>query len=443
MPLDLVYAVQDALEVRDRAKIVTLLSDVHSADLADLLESVSREERQELVRILGDDLDSESLSYLDEGVLAEVIEELEPVGLAKSLSEMDSDDAVEVLEELDEEVRHRIISELPQGYRTLIEESLTFPEESAGRLMQRETVAVPSSWSVGETIDFMRSSEQLPDDFYDIYIVDPKHRPLGWVPVSRVLRTRRPVKLTDIIEEEMRTIPVEMNQEDVAYLFRQYGLYSAPVLDDAGRIVGIITLDDVVHIIDEEAEDDIMKMGGVSETDIFSDVKDTTKARFSWLVVNLLTAILASAVIGIFEGTIDQVVALAVLMPIVASMGGNAGTQTLTVAVRALAMKDLTAANAKRFVGKEVLVGAINGLLFAILSGLVAWIWFSAPGIGLVIAAAMVINMLVAGLSGTLIPIGLEKIGVDPAVASSVFLTTVTDVVGFFAFLGLAAVLLL
>ena len=443
LALDIVYAVQDALEAGESDVVRGLIEELHAADLADLLESLSGDERKALVHALGNELDTESLSYLDESVLNDVIEELEPKSLAKSLSELDSDDAVEVLEELDEEVRHRIISALPQAYRALIEESLTFPENSAGRLMQRELVVVPTSWTVGETIDYMRVSDQLPDDFYDLYIVDPKHCPVGWVPVSRVLRTRRPVRLSEIMEEDMKTIAVDMDQEDVAYVFRQYGLYSAPVLDDAGRLVGVITLDDVVHIIDEEAEEDIMKLGGVSETDIFSDLKDTAKARGSWLVVNLFTAIIASAVISLFEATIEQVVALAVLMPIVASMGGNAGTQTLTVAVRAIAMKDLSPANANRFIGKEVLVGAINGVLFAVLTGALAWLWFDSPAIGIIIGAAMIINMIVAGLSGTLIPLGLEKVGVDPAVASTVFLTTVTDVIGFFAFLGLAAAFLL
>ncbi len=443
LSIDLVFAVQEALERDESETVRTLVEDVHSADLADLLESLGREERLAFVRIMGNRLDTEALSYLDDSVLADVIGELEPKKLAQSLTELDSDDAVEVLDELDEEVRHRIISALPQAYRTLIEESLTFPEDSAGRLMQREVVVVPASWTVGETIDYMRAAEQLPDDFYDLYIVDPKHRPLGWTPLSRVLRTRRPVKLAELMEEDMKTIPVDMDQEEVAYVFRQYGLFSAPVLDDAGRIVGVITVDDVVHIIDEEAEEDLMKLGGVSEIDLFSDFKNTTRARGSWLVVNLFTAIVASMVIGLFEATIEQIVALAVLMPIVASMGGNAGTQTLTVAVRAIAMKDLTAANARRFIGKEVLVGLINGLVFAVLTGAVAWLWFSSPAIGAIIAAAMVINMLVAGLSGTLIPLGLERVGVDPAVASSVFLTTVTDVIGFFAFLGLAALFLL
>ena len=424
LPLDIVYAVQDALEAGETAVVRGLIEDLHSADLADLLESLGGDERKALVHALGNEIDTEALSYLDESVLNDIIEELEPKNLAKSLSELDSDDAVEVLEELDEDVRHRIISALPQAYRALIEESLTFPENSAGRLMQRELAVVPTTWTVGETIDFMRASDQLPDDFYDLYIVDPKHNPVGWVPVSRVLRTRRPVDLTEIMEEDMKTIMVDMDQEDVAYVFRQYGLYSAPVLDNAGRLVGTITLDDVVHIIDEEAEEDIMKLGGVSETDIFSDLKDTAKARGSWLVVNLITAIIASAVIGLFEATIEQIVALAVLMPIVASMGGNAGTQTLTVAVRAIAMKDLSAANAKRFIGKEVLVGVINGVLFAVLAGAVAWLWFGSQAIGVIIGAAMIINMIVAGLSGTLIPLSLERFGVDPAVASSVLRST-------------------
>jgi magnesium transporter len=304
-------------------------------------------------------------------------------------------------------------------------------------------VVIPSAWSVGETIDFMRKSKTLPDDFYDLFIVNPKHRPIGMVPLSRVLRTRRPVRLTKIMDTEMKLIPLTMDQEDVAYTFRQYGLVSAPVVDDAGRLVGVITVDDVINVIDEEAEDDLMKLAGVGETDLYSAFWSTTRSRSAWLVVNLGTAILASLVIGLFEDTIERLVALAVLMPIVASMGGNAGTQTLTVAVRALAMKDLTAAHAWRFVRKEVTVGIVNGVLFAILTGLIAWFWFDQPEIGLVIGAAMIVNMVVAGLSGTLIPLGLERVGVDPAIASTVFLTTVTDVIGFFAFLGLAAVFLL
>jgi magnesium transporter len=296
---------------------------------------------------------------------------------------------------------------------------------------------------VGETIDYMRAAKDLPDDFYDLYIVDPKHQPIGYVPLSRAMRARRPVKLTEIMNEDMKTVPITMDQEEVAYLFRQYGLVSAPVVDDAGRLVGVVTVDDVVHIIDEEAEEDLLKLAGVQETDLYSAVLDTTKARFTWLLINLFTAVAASVVIGFFEGTLQQIVALAVLMPIVASMGGNAGTQTLTVAVRAIAMRDLSAGNALRFVGKELLVGLANGVMFAAVAGAVAWFWFDQPMIGVIIAAAMLINLVAAALSGALVPLGLEKVGIDPAVASSVVLTTVTDVIGFLAFLGLATLFLL
>ncbi len=443
LSVELVFAVQEALAEERVAQVEELVGELHEADAADLLESLNREDRKLLVELLGATFDPEILPYLDESVREEVIEWLGPTGLARAVSELDSDDAVEVFEDLDEEFQHRILSQLPQAHRVVLEEGLSYPEDSAGRLMQREFVVVPSAWTVGETIDYMRAAKDLPDDFYDIYIVNPKHHPIGFLPLSRIMRTRRHVRLTEFMESDMKVIPLTMDQEDVAYLFRQYGLVSAPVVDEPGRLLGVITVDDVVHIIDEEAGDDIMKLGGVSEPDLYSAVLDTTKSRFAWLVVNLLTAILASAVIGIFDATIEQIVALAVLMPIVASMGGNAGTQTLTVAVRSLAMKDLTEANATRFIGKELLIGSINGILFAVLAGGVTWLWFESQALGAVIAAAMVINMVVAGLSGTLIPLGLEKVGVDPAIASSVFLTTVTDVIGFFAFLGLAAAFLL
>ncbi len=440
---EFVYEVEDALEVGDAERVTELLQPLHAADLADLLEYLTRHERRDAIEILGAGLEPEVLAFLDPAVREKALEQLGPRGLARVLSALDSDDAVEIFEDLDEEFQSRILASLPMAYRTLLEESLSYPEDSAGRLMQRELVAVPSAWTVGETIDHMRKSEDLPDDFYDLFIVNPKHRPIGTIPLSRVLRSRRPVRLTEIMDTDLHLLPVEMDQEDVAYQFRQYGLVSAPVVDEAGRLVGVITVDDVVHVIDEEAEEDIMKLGGVTETDLYSAALDTAKARFSWLVVNLLTAILASLVIGLFQKSIEKAVALAVLMPIVASMGGNAGTQTLTVAVRSLAMKDLTAANALRFIGKELLVGAFNGLAFAVLTGTVAWLWFDSPGLGLLMAAAMIVNMLVAGLSGTLIPLGLERLGIDPAIASSVFLTTVTDVIGFFAFLGLAALFLL
>ncbi len=440
---ELIHTIEDALEAGRGDEVLAIATELHEADLADLLESLTHDERRQMIEMLGGAFDPEVLPYLDAAVREEVIDQLGPQRLARLLSALHSDDAVEVFADLDEEFQHRILTALPQAYRHILEESLSYPEDSAGRIMQREVVVIPSAWTLGETIDYMRAAEDLPDDFYDLYIVNPKHHPIGFIPLSRALRTRRPVRLTEIMESDMKVIPLTMDQEEVAYLFHQYGLVSAPVVDDAGRLVGVITVDDVVDVIHEEAEEDIMKLAGVTEGDLYSAMMDTTRARFPWLVVNLATAIAASAVIGLFEATIEQIVALAVLMPIVASMGGNAGTQTLTVAVRALAMKDLTEANTARFVGKEILIGAANGVLFAVLAGLVAWLWFAWPALGLVIAAAMVVNMIVAGFSGTLVPIGLERLGADPAIASSVFVTTVTDVVGFFAFLGLAAAFLL
>ena len=434
---------RQALATSDVQRVESIVENEHAADVAHLLEQLDGDERRLFIEITRHILDPETLSHLDEAVRAEVLEYLTPKEVAAAVVELHSDDAVDILEDLDEEQKRQILESIPPEERALIEEGLTFPEESAGRLMQRELVAVPSYWTVGETIDFLRASGDLPDDFYDLFLVDPAHKPVGAVPLSRAIRNRRNVKLEDIMETDLRTIPAETDQEEVAYMFRQYGLVSAPVVDSAGRLVGVVTVDDVVHVIDEEAEDDLMKLGGVKEDDLYRAAIDTTRSRFSWLVINLVTAILASFVISIFESTIERVVALAVLMPIVASMGGNAGTQTLTVAVRALAMRDLTEANAWRFVGKEVMVGSFNGILFALLAGVVAGFWFENLQIGFVIGAAMVVNMVVAGLAGTLIPLGLDRLKIDPAVASGVFLTTVTDVIGFLAFLGLATLFLL
>ena len=442
LPPDLVREVRDALADGQVGAVEEIMLPLHPADQADVIEYLDSDERLLLIDVLGSAIDPEVLAELDPGLREEAIDQLGPHDFVRVLSALDSDDAVEIFEDLDDEVQNRLLTALPRAYRQLIEESLSYPEDSAGRLMQREFVAVPAAWTVGQTIDFMRGAEELPDDFYDLFVVNPKHKPVGAIPLSRVLRSRRPQRLTEIMDTDLKPVALEMDQEDVAYTFRQYRLVSAPVTDESGRLVGVITVDDVVDVIDEEAEEDIMKLGGVGEADLYSAALDTTKSRFPWLVVNLLTAILASLVIGLFEGTIEQLVALAVLMPIVASMGGNAGTQTLTVAVRSIAMKDLTAANALRFVWRELLVGGSNGVLFAVLTGVIAWLWFADPWLGLVIGVAMIVNMVVAGLSGTVIPLGLERLGVDPAIASSVFLTTVTDVVGFFAFLGLAALFL-
>ncbi|MBL4691362.1 MAG: magnesium transporter [Rhodospirillales bacterium] len=440
-----------ALAAADAGRVRALVQPLHHADAADLLEHLSPEDRVLVIDILGPDFDPEILSELDETVRDEVVDSLGLENVAAAVRELDSDDALEVVEELDEDEQQKVLDAIPPADRTIIEEGLSYPEDSAGRLMQREVVTVPSYWNVGETIDFLRESadregdtfvDHLPDQFYDLFVVDPAYKAIGKIPLSRLLCTGRPAAVTDIMETDMKILPVSMDQEDVAYVFRQRDLVSAPVVDDSGRLVGAITIDDVVDVIHEEHEEDIMRLGGVKEDDLYDATVATTQARFLWLLVNLGTAILASIVIGLFDATLEQMVALAVLMPIVASMGGNAGTQTLTVAVRALAMKDLTPTNAARVIRKEALVGMFNGVLFAVLIGVVAWVWFGSPALGVVIGLAMIVNMFVAGLAGTTIPLALNRIGVDPAIASSVFLTMITDVVGFSVFLGLAALFL-
>lgn len=445
---DLEAVVIEALDAGDSVRVHEIIDELHYADLADLIERLSKDDRDALVNTIGEELDPEVLSELDETIREHVFELIGDQQVADAIAEVDSDDAVMMLEEMDEDRQKQVLEQIPDEDRTLIEESLSYPEDSAGRLMQREVVTVPNHWNVGQCIDFMRrmadgDEDELPSIFYDIFVVDARHHPVGAISLSNVLRTRRQVPVTDMMAEDMHVMDVMTDQEDVAFLFRQRDLVSAPVIDQDGRLVGAITIDDVVDVIHEEHEEDIMRLGGVSEDDLYQAAITTTRARFSWLVVNLLTAILASAVIGLFDATIQQAVALAVLMPIVASMGGNAGTQTLTVTVRALSTKELTSANAARVITKEVIVGCFNGVVFAILSGLVVWFWFESQMLGVVIASAMVINMIIAGFAGTTIPIMLERAGADPAIASSVFLTTVTDVVGFFAFLGLAALILL
>ncbi|NQV46777.1 MAG: magnesium transporter [Rhodospirillaceae bacterium] len=443
--------VVDAIDDGNLDRARELVEQLHNADVADLLEHLHTDDRNALIDALHGDLDPVIFSELNETVRDELVDYLGVEYVAAAVTELEIDDAVQVVEELDDDEKQQVLDAISAGDRTLIEEGLSFPEDSAGRLMQREVVTVPEFWTVGETIDFLRNhaddmdgeGASLPDLFYDIFVVDPSHKPLGSISLSRLLRARRPVKVSELMATEMKLIPAEQDQEDVAFLFRQRDLVSAPVIDSGGRLVGVITVDDVVDVIHEEHEEDIMRMGGVREDDLYDAAIDTTRARFSWLLINLITAILASAIIGLFEATIDQIVALAVLMPIVASMGGNAGTQTLTVAVRALAMKELTPTNALRVIGKELLVGCFNGIMFAVLTGAVAWFWFDSQTLGLVIGMAMVINMIVAGLAGTTIPLLLERNGIDPAVASSVFLTTITDVVGFAVFLGLAALMLL
>lgn len=428
-----------ALDSDDGAAILEIVAPLHPAEIADLIEMLRGPMRTQLVELLRPSFDPEVLAELDEIVRDEVAEQLGTETLAKAIAALDSDDALNLISTLEETKQRRVLHAISFALRSMLEEGLAFPEESAGRLMQREFVVVPAFWTVGEVIDFLRESEDLPDDFYDVFVVDPRHRLIGYVALNRVLRAKRPTRVRDILIDEFVSVPVNMDQEEVAYVFAQQNLVSAPVVDDSERLIGVITIDDIVDVIHQEAEEDIMRLGGVQEDDLYAAVLDTGKSRFMWLFVNLITAVLASIVIGLFQGTIEQVVMLAVLMPIAASMGGNAGTQTLTVAVRAIAMKELTMTNAFRVLSKEILVGTFNGLLFAAIIGVIAWIWSGNVGIGAVMAVAMVITMIVAGLAGAAIPLGLSRTRFDPAIASGVFLTTITDVVAFLAFLGLGA----
>ncbi|MFQ5973723.1 MAG: magnesium transporter [Alphaproteobacteria bacterium] len=440
----LVSRVDDALEAGRMDDLGALVAPLHAAELADLFEELSSERRVQLLEFLRGSLEAQVLTHLDETVRDEVLEHLDSAEVATAIGELAPDDAVEVIEDLEEDERREVLEKLSPSDRALLEQALAWPEDSAGRLMQRELVTVPPDWTVGDTIDYMRArAAHLPRDFYDIFAVDMEGRPVGVVPLSRLARNRRPVRIRDIMHPDLKPVPLDMDQEDVAFLFHQYGLISAPVIDKQGRLVGVITADDIVQVIQDEAEEDLLAMGGLREDDFYSAVVDATRTRFSWLLANLGTAIVASIVIGFFDAAIEKAVALAILMPIVASMGGNAGTQTLTVAVRALATKELTAANALRIVGKETLIGGINGIVFAILVGFVAWGWFGDLGIGAIIGLAMIINLVVAGFAGVIIPLVLDRLRVDPAVGSTVVLTTVTDVVGFLSFLGLAALVLL
>jgi magnesium transporter len=441
-----ISAILYAVDIEDRAQLTKLMEPLHAADIADLLEQINAFDRARLIRLYDREFDGEILSELDESIREEVIGVLKPTVLADAVRELDSDDVVDLIEDLEEAQQEAILDALEDSDRALVEQAMSFPEYSAGRLMQREVVMAPEHWTVGEAIDRLRSAEEkdLPSQFYHIVLVDPRLHPVGNVTLGKLMRSRREVKLTDLVEDTFRVIPATQPESDVAYAFNQYHLISAPVVDDEGRLIGLITIDDAMAVLDDEHEEDILRLAGVGEESALSDtVVETTRQRLPWLAVNLVTSIFASLVIAQFELAIAQIVALAVLMPIVASMGGNAGTQSLTVAVRALATKDLTSANMWRVIRREVLVGVINGLVFAVVMGVVGIIWFGSPALGYVIAAAMVVNLVVAGFVGTVIPVMLDRFGIDPALASGAFVTTVTDVVGFFAFLGLAAAVLL
>jgi len=437
-----VRSVVDAVDRGDKAQARELVLPLRPADTAELLELLRTDERRDLVEMLGSDLNPEVLSELDESVRDHVMELLDPKDIAAALTEMDSDDAVYLLEDMDEAEQREILDRLPASERAALEQSLDYPEYSAGRLMQRELVAVPPFWDVGQTLDYLREAEELPHEFYEIFVVDAGYKPVGTVPLSRVTRSKRPIRISEIMETEQTLIPVAMDQEEVALQFTKYDLISAAVVDDDGRLVGVITVDDIVEVISEEAAEDIRLLAGVGEEAISDTVLQTSRSRVPWLAVNLVTAVIAASVIALFDAAIEKMVALAVLMPIVASMGGNAGTQTMTVTVRALATRDLVHFNARRTILREVLVGLLNGLIFAVLLGVIGGLIFQNVWLGGVLAAAMMINLVIASLTGILVPLGLDKLGADPAVSSAVFVTTTTDVVGFFAFLGLAALIL-
>ena len=432
-----------AVDVGDRDQLIEELEPLHAADIADLLEQSNAFDRRRIIELYGTEFDGDILSELDESIREEVIGLLSPQVLAEAVRELDSDDVVDLVEDLEQPQQDAILEVLKDSDRTAVRQSLSYPEYSAGRLMQREVVMAPEHWNVGEAIDFLRDQDDLPDQFYHVILVDPRLAPVGNVTLGKLMASRREVMLKSIVEETFHVIPVTQDEGDVAYAFNQYHLISAPVVDEAERLVGVITIDDAMAVLDDEHEEDIMRLAGVGDGGLNDNIIETTKQRFPWLAVNLATAILASLVIAQFEATVAQFVALAVLMPIVASMGGNAGTQSLTVAVRAIATRDLTGSNVWRVIRREVLVGLINGLVFAVVMGVIGVVWFGGPELGYVLAAAMVINLVVAGLAGTVIPVILDRMGIDPALASGAFVTTVTDVVGFLAFLGLAALVLL
>lgn len=436
---DFIAAVSTAIDDGDAARIRLLVGDLHESDVGSLLEAIPRDERTRLIALLGGDFDFSALTEVDDTVRVEILEDLPTEIVVEGLRELEVDDAVYILEDLPEEEQFEILQRLPALERAALQRSLDLPDESAGRRMQTEFIAVPPFWTVGQAIDFMRDDDDLPETFYEIFVVDPGARLIGSVALDRLLRTKRPVRISDIMTASDHRVVATDPQDDVARMFQRYNLVSAAVVDEGGRLVGVITVDDVVDVLEEEADAEIKALGGVKPDEELSDrVWSITRSRFTWLFVNLWTAVLASLVIGLFSASLEKMVALAVLMPIVASMGGNAATQTMTVAVRALATRELGHANAWRIVRRELVVGLLNGIAFAVVMGLVAWIWFGVASLAPVIGLALIVTLVCAALGGIVIPIVLDRLDVDPAVASGPFVTTVTDVVGFFAFLGIA-----
>jgi magnesium transporter len=426
------------IEGADADDIAELTSDLHASDFGDILEALEGDQRLALVRLLGDKFDYSALTEVDDAVRSELMEQIPNADIARGVADLDSDDAVVILEDMDAPDREEVLSQLPAFERLSLRRSLDFPEESAGRRMQVDFIAIPPFWTVGQTIDYLRTEGDLPDEFFQIYVVDPSYNLLGVIPLDKFLRAQRQIKIADLMSTAIVQVPAEMDQEEAARLFERYDLVEAPVVDDNKRLVGVLTVDDIVDVIHEEVGEDIRLLAGVGDEEISDNVWNTVRSRTTWLVVNLITAVLASLVIGLFDATIEQMVALAVLMPIVASMGGNAGTQTMTVTVRALATRELDRSRIRRLVVREMTVGLINGGIFAVLIGAITAVRFANLSLGIVIGMAMIVNMIAAGTAGILIPLTLNRFKIDPAIASSVFVTTITDVLGFFAFLGLA-----
>lgn len=427
------------LEFGNDNAVQEMMEPLYEADTGDVLEALNPDERLSLIRLLGDHFNYASLTQVDEAVRLALIDQLPNADIARGVTSLDSDDAVYILEDMQDPDRDAILALIPDFERLSLRRSLDFPEDSAGRRMQTDFIALPPFWTVGQAIDYMRAEDALPLEFYQLYVVDPSFTLIGTIPLDKMLRSGRPTTIEQLMNTQVIEVHATEDQEEAARLFERYDLIEVGVVDESGRLVGVLTVDDIVDVIHEEAEEDIRRLAGIGDEEVSDSVWGAVRSRVTWLLVNLVTAIMASMVIGLFDASLQQMVALAVLMPIVASMGGNAGTQTMTVTVRALSAHDLDRFNMRRLIGRETLVGIINGLIFAVIIGVVAGLWFANPALGVIIGLAMVINMFAAGLSGILIPLGLDKLGVDPAVASTAFVTTITDVVGFFAFLGLAA----
>ena len=434
-----IKVVTDKIANNDAVFISNSFKEMHPADAADIIEQLNQNDRENLIKLNNFKIDPQVFVELNESIQTEIIKYLSTESIVYILKNLESDDSIKILENLDEKNKNEILRSLPPKDRFILLESLSYPEDSAARIMQREFTAIPSNWSVGQTIDYLRENKDLPEEFLEIFIVDNEFKPIGTVPSSKVLRTARENKMISIMNESQLSIPVDMDREEVGHIFENYNLNSACVVDKSNKLVGMITSDDVLTVLKEEAEEDALRLAGVGDEEITDGILKKTKRRFNWLLLNLFTAFLATWVISIFGATIEQMVALAFLMPIVASMGGNAGMQTLAVTIRTIATNELTKNNFTQNILKEFSIGVLNGVIFAIISAFIVQIWFEDIQLSIIISVSMVLNMIVAGLFGILVPITLKKFNIDPAIASSVFVTTITDVIGFLSFLGIGA----